>query len=169
MSNNFKFIYLLGADDFNFDKKDKFIVYQGSHGDKGAELADIILPGAAYTEKNGLFVNLEGKLQNAYKASYPPGNAREDWIIFKDLANMMKIPLGYNSLKNLRESINKHIQSKIKNGFKKTNIVDFVEENISVKPIDYYYTNSIARSSKVMSECRKISKRFLFTGIEKAS
>ena len=107
-----------------------------------------------------MFVNLEGKLQSAYKASYPPGDAREDWIIFKDLANMMKKPLGYNNVKHLRESINKHIQSKINNKVKKTNEVDFIEENISVKPIDYYYTNSIARSSKVMSECRQISKNF---------
>ena len=168
-NDDFKLIYLLGADNINFEKKNKFVVYQGSHGDRGAEIADIILPGAAYTEKNGLFINLEGKLQSAYKASYPPGDAREDWIIFKDLANMMKKPLGYHNVKQLRESINKHIQSKINNGVKKTNEVDFIEENISVKPIDYYYTNSIARSSKVMSECRQISKKFLFTGIEKAS
>ena len=147
----------------------KFVVYQGSHGDKGAEIADIILPGAAYTEKNGLFINLEGKLQNAYKASYPPGDAREDWIIFKDLANMIKKPLGYDNADQLKESINKQIQLKINNDFSKTNIIDFVEEKISVKPIDYYYTNPIARSSKVMSECRQISKNFLFTGIEKAS
>jgi len=166
---DFKFIYLLGSDNINFDKKDKFVVYQGSHGDKGAEIADIILPGAAYTEKNGLFVNLEGKLQNAYKASYPPGDAREDWIIFKDLANIMKKPLGYNNINHLREFINKHIQLKIKDDLCKTNKIDFVEGNISVRPIDYYYTNPIARSSKVMSECRQISKKFLFTGIEKTS
>ena len=116
-----------------------------------------------------MFVNLEGKLQSAYKASYPPGDAREDWIIFKDLANMMQKPLGFNNVKHLRESINKKIESKINNGVKKTIEVDFIEENISVKPIDYYYTNSIARSSKVMSECKQISKNFLFTGIEKAS
>ena len=159
----------LNKEYFNFKKKNKFVVYQGSHGDKGAEIADIILPGAAYTEKNGLFINLEGKLQSAYKASYPPGEAREDWLIFKDLAHMMKKSLGYNNVNNLRESINHHIQSKIKNGFKKTIKVDFTEENISVKHIDYYYTNSIARSSKVMSECRQISKNFLFKGIEKAN
>ena len=63
--NKFKFIYLLGADKINFKKGDKFIVYQGSHGDKGAEIADIVLPGAAYTEKNGMFINLEGRLQSA--------------------------------------------------------------------------------------------------------
>jgi len=164
-----KLIYLLGADNINFEKKDKFIVYQGSHGDKGAEIADIILPGAAYTEKNGLFINLEGKLQNAYKASYPPGDAREDWVIFNDISNMMKKSLGYNDVNDLRESINKYIQSKKNKEFKKTSEITFVEENISLKPIDYYYTNPIARSSKVMNECRQISKRFLFTGIEKAS
>jgi len=168
-NDDFKLIYLLGADNFNFEKKDKFVVYQGSHGDKGAEIADIILPGAAYTEKDGLFVNLEGKLQNAYKASYPPGEAREDWVIFRDLANIMKRPFKYNDVSDLKQSINKNIQLKINEEFKKTNKVDYVEENISIKPIDYYYTNSIARSSKVMSECRKISKKFLFSGIEKAS
>ena len=82
---------------------------------------------------------------------------------------MMKKPLGFNNTNHLRELISKHIQSKINNGFKKTNAIDFIDENISIKKIDYYYTNSIARSSKVMSECRQISKRFLFTGIEKAS
>ena len=168
-NDDFKLIYLLGADNFNFEKKDKFVVYQGSHGDKGAEIADIILPGAAYTEKNGLFVNLEGKLQNAYKASYPPGEAREDWVIFRDLANTMKRSFKYKDVSDLKKSINKNIQLKINDEFKKTNVVDYVEENISIKPIDYYYTNSIARSSKVMSECRKISKKFLFSGIEKAS
>jgi len=169
-NDEFKLVYLLGADVINFDKKDKFIIYQGSHGDRGAEIADIVLPGAAYTEKNGLFVNLEGKLQSAYKASYPPGEAREDWLIFKDLANIMKNPLGYKNAQDLREIIKQNIQNKIDNNIiKKTNPVDYIEGDISAKPIDYYYTNSIARASKVMSECRQISKKFLFTGIEKAS
>tara|TARA_Y100000590_G_scaffold378163_1_gene444917 strand:+ start:4811 stop:6850 length:2040 start_codon:yes stop_codon:yes gene_type:complete len=168
-NDEFKFIYLLGADNINFEKKDKFIVYQGSHGDKGAEIADIILPGAAYTEKNGLFVNLEGKLQNAYKASYPPGLAREDWIIFKNLANIMNKDLGYDDIHHLRKLINKEIEIKINHKINKIQTANFIEKNILIKPIDYYYTNYIARSSKVMNECRKISKKFLFTGIEKAS
>ncbi len=168
-NNSFKFIYLLGADNINFDKKDKFVVYQGSHGDKGAEMADIILPGSAYTEKNGLFINLEGKLQNAFKASYPPGEAREDWIILKDIASLMKKPFPYNNITQLRESIKNKIELKINNNAHKKKKIDFVDENISVKPIDYYYTNSIARSSKVMSDCRQISKKFLFSGIEMAS
>ena len=74
----------------DFDKGDKFIVYQGSHGDKGAEYADIILPGSAYTEQDGYFTNLEGKVQKAYKASYPPGEAKEDWQIINELSSLLK-------------------------------------------------------------------------------
>jgi len=168
-NDEFKFIYLLGADSIDFKKKNKFIVYQGSHGDKGAEIADLILPGTAYTEKNGLFVNLEGKVQNAYKASYPPGEAHEDWIIFKDLANMMKKPLHFENIQNLHECIKKYIQPKLIYKDPKSNEVQFIEKNIIIKNIDYYYSNSIARSSKVMSECRQISKKFLLNGIEKVS
>ncbi len=169
--DEFKFIYLLGVDNINFNKNDKFIVYQGSHGDKGAEIADVIFPGAAYTEKDGLFVNLEGTLQSAYKASYPPGNAREDWTIFKDLSKMMKKPIGFNNSRDLRELIKNSIEVKKNNNsnISKNNKIKFIEENVFVKPIDYYYTNPIARSSKVMNECRQIAKKFLFTGIEKAS
>jgi NADH-quinone oxidoreductase subunit G len=162
-------IYLLGADDFTFEKKDKFVVYQGSHGDRGAEIADIIFPGAAYTEKNGTFVNLEGKILRAFKASYPPGDAREDWIILKDIANLMKKPLAYKNIKQLEEIIKKEIQLKKSIQGKKINEIDFIDGDISIDLIDYYYTNAIARSSKVMSECRQISKNFLFTGIDKAS
>ena len=168
-NNQFKLIYLLGADTIDINKKNEFIIYQGSHGDKNAEIADIVLPGAAYTEKDGLFVNLEGKLQNAYKASYPPGEAREDWIIFKDLANIIKKPLGYKNIRQLREFIKKEIQSKKNADLKKTYKIDFIDQDILVRSIDYYYTNVIARSSKVMNECRQLSKKLLFTGIEKAS
>jgi len=168
-SGDFKFLYLLGADNFNFDKSDKFIVYQGSHGDKGAEIADIILPGAAYTEKNGSFINLEGKMQKAYRASYPPGEAREDWIIFRDIANIMKKPLHFKNISQLSELIKNQVDKK--NNLEKTkakNVV-FVDKEILIKPIDYYYTNPITRASKVMNECRQISKKFLYNGIEKAS
>ena len=74
----FEIVYLLGVDNLKFEKKNEFVIYQGSHGDKGAEIADIILPGAAYTEQNGYFTNLEGKMQKAYKASYPPEEAKEE-------------------------------------------------------------------------------------------
>ena len=165
----FKFIYLLGADNINFEKEDKFIVYQGSHGDKGAEIADIVLPGAAYTEKNGLFVNLEGKIQNAYKASYPPGDAREDWKIIKDLSKKLNKSEDYKDFHQLQRIIKKNILEKNNSNLKNTKTVDFIEKEISIKPIDYYFTNSIARSSRTMNECRRVKKKFLFTGIDKAS
>ena len=84
--NFFEVIFLLGQDNLNFNKKNEFIIYQGSHGDKGAEIADLILPGAAYTEQDGFYTNLEGKMQKAFKASFPPGSAKEDWIIINELA-----------------------------------------------------------------------------------
>ena len=168
-NDKFKFIYLLGYDNINFQKKGKFIVYQGSHGDRGAEIADIILPGAAYTEKNGLFINLEGKIQECFKASYPPGEAREDWKIFNDISKIMSKKNPNTDKESIRNSIKKSINFKTLTKFVETKKVNFFEDNISVKPIDYYYTNVIARSSKVMSECRQIKKKFLFNGIEKAS
>tara|TARA_B110000014_G_scaffold261729_1_gene254039 strand:- start:1507 stop:3546 length:2040 start_codon:yes stop_codon:yes gene_type:complete len=167
--DEFKFLYLLGADDFNFSKKDKFIVYQGSHGDKGAEIADIVLPGSAYTEKDGLFVNLEGKIQNAYKATYPPGESKEDWIIFKDLAKLMSKPFDFDNVLILREQIIKIFNNENVNISKNTLVTDYIDDNILIKSIDYYHTNAIARSSKIMNECRQISKSLLHTGIEKAS
>jgi NADH-quinone oxidoreductase subunit G len=81
-NNKFKFLYLLGSDNLEFKKNNEFIVYQGSHGDRGAELADVILPSAAYTEQNGLYSNLEGRVQECKKASYPIGDSLEDWKIF---------------------------------------------------------------------------------------
>ena len=81
-SNKFKLLYLLGSDNLEIEKKDEFIVYQGSHGDRGAEIADLVLPSAAFTEQNGLYENLEGRVQECKKASYPIGEALEDWKIF---------------------------------------------------------------------------------------
>jgi len=166
-NDEFKFIYLLGMDNIKFEKKDKFIVYQGSHGDKGAEIADIILPGAAYTEKDGLFVNLEGKLQSAYKASYPPGEAKEDWVILKNLALSINKPFEFKNSSELRDQIKKKLKLKINNNIKKSKSINFIDENILIKKIDYYYTNAITRSSKIMSDCRQISKKFSYNGIER--
>ena len=88
--NDFEILFLFGQDNLKFNKKNEFIVYIGSHGDKGAEMADIILPGAAYTEQDGYYTNLEGKIQKAYQASYPPGEAKEDWVIINELSNLLK-------------------------------------------------------------------------------
>ena len=87
---NNEILYLIGADEIEIDKKDKFIIYQGSHASKNTKLADVVLPGAAYTEKDGLYVNLEGRVQAGYKASFPPGNAKEDWKILRALQRSSK-------------------------------------------------------------------------------
>lgn len=91
-------MYLLGADDElvtrkDLDATDSFIIYQGHHGDKGAEIADVVLPGAAYTEKNATYVNTEGRAQRGQLAVYPPGKAKEDWQIFRAISEVIIINL----------------------------------------------------------------------------
>ena len=108
-------------------------------------------------------------MQSAYKASYPPGEAREDWIILKNLAEKMKKPLNFNNVNELRKHIKNNIKSNSEKVNQKIKKVDFIESNITIRSIDYYYTNPIARASKVMNECRQISKKFMYNGIEKAS
>ena len=102
-NNQFKLLYLLGSDNLEIKKRDEFIVYQGSHGDRGAEIADLILPSAAFTEQNGLYENLEGRIQECKKASYPIGEALLDWKIFnlilKELEKNEKL-LNFNNLRN---------------------------------------------------------------------
>ncbi len=165
-SGKFKFLYLLGADEIKINKRNEFIVYQGSHGDRGAEIADIVLSGAAYTEKDGMFINLEGRVQKTSKASYPPGDAKEDWKIFQELCMKMKNPIDIKNREELENKIVKEIKlfsdfnelpSEDLN-FKKSMKLDFINENINIDSIDYYYTNPISRASKTMSECRKNKK-----------
>ncbi len=171
-SNKFKFLYLLGSDNLEFKKNNEFIVYQGSHGDRGAEIADVILPSAAYTEQNGLYSNLEGRVQECKKASYPIGESLEDWKIFNLLLkklgktnNLNNFELlrkeAFNSLKNFTE-INE-LPKRIINKNEKINS-NFKSEEVLIKKLDYYYTNSISRASKTMSECRQINEHTLKTG-----
>ena len=169
-SHKFEIVYLLGQDNLNFKKKDEFIIYQGSHGDKGADIADIILPGAAYTEQNGYFTNLEGKLQKAYKASYPPGEAKEDWIIINELAELFNHRKLFNDKDELDNSMlnQLNLNSEKDNSKKLTNINDliFKNENLEISNGDYYYSNVIARCSKTMSECRDAKINLKLTGTE---
>ena len=167
--NKFEIIYLLGLDSINFEKKNEFIIYQGSHGDKGAEMADIILPGATYTEQNGYFTNLEGKLQKAYKASYPPELAKEDWVIINELAESMNHRKLFNDKDELDSSlinqINLHIEKN--NSLTSSKVKELIFENELVKiDNDYYYSNVIARASKTMSECRGLKADLKSTGTE---
>ena len=162
--NKFEIIYLLGQDNLDFKKKNEFIIYQGSHGDRGAEIADIILPGAAYTEQSGYYTNLEGKIQKAYKASYPPGDAKEDWQIRNDLAEVMNNRKLFNDREELESSMFNYL--KIKQEQKNSDFTEKIEqktfenEKIKVEFKDYYFSNVVARASKTMIECNN-SKIFL--------
>ena len=174
-TNKYELIYFLGVDELEFNKKEEFIIYQGTHGDRSAEIADVILPGAAYTEKNGHFVNLEGRIQKAFKASYPPGIAKEDW----DIINKLSIALGRSlNIKNQNELEEKLINSsniyskigeikKLKINTKKNKEIPFVNSNIEIDFIDYYFSNHIARSSTTMNECRSVKNKLLSAGAEK--
>ncbi|MDC1245556.1 NADH-quinone oxidoreductase subunit NuoG [Pelagibacteraceae bacterium] len=169
-NHKFEIVYLLGLDSFKFEKKDEFIIYQGSHGDKGAEMADIILPGAAYTEQNGYFTNLEGKLQKAYKASYPPEDAKEDWVIINELAEAMNHRKLFNDKDELDSSLLNQINLYIEKNksIKSSDFKDlkFDQEIIKLCSEDYYYSNVIARASKTMLECKSAKTNLRSTGTE---
>ena len=168
--NKFEIIFLAGQDNLDFKKKDEFIIYLGSHGDNGAEIADIILPGAAFTEQSGHYTNLEGKIQKAYKASYPPGDAKEDWQIINDLAEIMNKRKLFNDKDELESSMFNYLKIKKEQlnydlNYKK-NENNFVNEVLSIDFKDYYFSNVIARSSKTMLECNNSKLDFKKTGTE---
>ena len=101
--------YLLGADELDFSKfKNTFVIYQGHHGDKAAHAADIILPGCAYTEKDATYVNLEGRVQRAYRAVHPPKEAKIDYQIIIELAEKLGKSLEYKNLIQIREKMIKN-------------------------------------------------------------
>ncbi len=169
-NNKFDLVFLLGQDSLKFNKKDEFVIYIGSHGDKGAECADIILPGAAYTEQSGYYTNLEGKLQKSYKASYPPGDAKEDWQIINDLAEFMNNRKLFNDKNELESSMLNYInlkKEKQKNSSEKqVNLNNYVNEELKVIFKDYYFSNVIARSSKTMLNCYNSKLGLKRTGTE---
>jgi len=168
--NKFDIIFLLGQDNLDFKKKNEFIIYQGSHGDKGAEIADIILPGAAYTEQAGHYTNLEGKIQKAFKASYPPGEAKEDWQIINDLAELMNNRKLFNDKDELESSMFNYLNLKKEKRkselSKEVNINNFQNEDLKIRFKDYYFSNVIARSSKTMLDCNNAKIDIKRTGTE---
>ena len=169
-NNKFEIVYLLGQDKLKFKKQNEFIIYQGSHGDRGAEIADIILPGAAYTEQNGYFTNLEGKLQKAYKASYPPEEAKEDWLIINELAEIM----NHRKLFNDKDELDSSLLNQVNLYLEKNNSVEisdiknliYDKEILKIYNEDYYYSNVIARASKTMFKCKISKTNFKSTGTE---
>ena len=170
--NKFDLVFLVGQDNLSFDKKDEFIIYLGSHGDKGAEMADIILPGSAYTEQDGYFTNLEGKIQKAQKASYPPGEAKEDWQIINELAEFMNNRKLFNDKDELESSmfnylnLQKEKQNNVEDKYNSPSEEDFKSEELKVVIKDYYFSNVIARASKTMVECNNSKLNLKSTGTE---
>jgi NADH-quinone oxidoreductase subunit G len=161
-------LFNLGADEIDI-APGAFVIYQGTHGDRGAHRADVILPGAAYTEKSGTYVNTEGRVQIADRACFPPGDAREDWAILRALSDVLGARLPFDSLAQLRRVLyerHPHFGR-----------VDQIERGGDLQALaakagpgttekagfvaavqDFYLTNPIARASAVMAECSALAR-----------
>jgi len=161
-------LFLLGADEIDVTKSDAFVVYLGTHGDAGAHRADVILPGAAYTEKNGIYVNTEGRVQLGARAVFPKGEAKEDWAILRALSERLGAKLPYGSLDQLR--------AKLFADHPTFGRIDYVPDvapaidlgalgkkgEVSDAPFasavkSFYLSNPIARASTTMAECASLA------------
>ena len=165
-NNDFDVLFLFGQDNINIDKKNQFIIYVGSHGDYGAEKADVILPGSAYTEQDAHYTNLEGKLQKSFKASYPPGEAKEDWEIINILSQVLDGKTLFKSKEELVIKMKSYLNSNNNKSNDQIISFDFIDEIIKVENTDYYFSNVIARSSKTMAECRDLKIKMSKTGTD---
>jgi NADH-quinone oxidoreductase subunit G len=169
-------LFSLGADEIDVDHG-PFVVYIGTHGDAGAHRADVILPGAAYPEKSGLYVNTEGRVQMAARAAFPPGDAREDWAIIRALSDHLGARLPYDSLAQLRQALfaaHPHLQrigtvtpgdaadlrrlAQLSGAPDKAPFASVID--------DFYLTNPIARASAVMAECSALAEQRTMTAAE---
>jgi NADH-quinone oxidoreductase subunit G len=162
-------LFLLGADEITVPAG-AFVVYIGTHGDNGAHRADVILPGAAYPEKSGLYVNTEGRVQMANRATFPPGEAREDWAILRALSEPLGAKLPYDSLGGLRRALFAErpqlarIGQVMPSGAADIRALAKLEGAVDKSPFrsvidDFYLTNPIARASAVMAECSALAER----------
>jgi NADH-quinone oxidoreductase subunit G len=170
-SDKIEIVYLLGADEIDMNRLGKaFVIYQGSHGDAGAHRADVILPGAAYTEKDATYVNTEGRPQMTARAVFPPGEAREDWKIIRALSGVLGQPLPFDSAQQLR--------AKMFEAHPHLALLDLIDpadsaaiERLAEKPAkagkerfdlaieDFYLTNPIARASSIMASLSALHAR----------
>ena len=161
-----KLVYLLNVDDFDMSLlANAFVIYQGHHGDEGAHRADMVLPGAAYTEKDATYVNLEGRAQRTKRAVFPPGQAKEDWAIIRALSDALGKPLPYNTIDQLRERMIKIAPHFAQIGEIIPAAWPVLEQQrdrfrISDQPLgehilNYYMTDPISRASKTMAECMR--------------
>jgi NADH-quinone oxidoreductase subunit G len=159
-------LFNLGADEMNMPAPGRgFVVYIGTHGDAGAHRADVILPGAAYTEKTGTWVNTEGRVQVGMRAAFPPGDARDDWSILRALSGALGKKLPFDSLPELRARLYQaHPHMARVDGVERADPADIrrmaerAPQHLSgpgfISPIrDFYLTNPIARASRVLAEC----------------
>ncbi|TMJ22174.1 MAG: NADH-quinone oxidoreductase subunit G, partial [Alphaproteobacteria bacterium] len=157
-------LFLLGADEIDLSKSNAFTVYLGTHGDAGAHKADVILPGAAYTEKNGIYVNTEGRVQLGFRAVFPKGEAKDDWAVIRALSERLGRTLPYNTLDELR--------ARLFADHPTFGRIDYVpaeppavnlaalgakgalSETPFASPVkSFHLTNAIARASVTMAEC----------------
>ncbi len=170
-------LWLLGADELDPVRigGNTFVVYQGHHGDRGASRADVILPGAAYTEKDGTYINTEGRVQRGYRAIFPPGDAREDWRILRAFSATIGHVLPYDDLETIRAHLTQANPVFARIGlarFGASNLAgpaeggaqDAVADRPFASPIaDYYRTNPISRASATMAECSRLAPSALVT------
>ncbi len=150
-------VYNLGADEVEI-AKGAFVIYQGSHGDRGAHRADVILPGAAYTEESGLFVNTEGRPQLAQRAAFPPGEAKENWAILRALSAQLDATQPWDSQAGLRRALVEavphlgQIDQIVENAWHREPLKAPAKATFVNAIKDFYLTNPIARASEVMAE-----------------
>jgi NADH dehydrogenase (ubiquinone) Fe-S protein 1 len=168
-----KVLWLLGADAGAVSRedlpKDCFVIYQGHHGDKGAAMADCVLPGAAYTEKQGTYVNTEGRAQQTFPALSPPGEARVDWKIIRVVSEVVDEKLPYDKLSEVRTRMAEVAPNLVRYGniepanffAQSLNLANATQTALSGKPLDvnlkvledFYQTDTISRASPTMAKC----------------
>ncbi|MGI4745190.1 MAG: NADH-quinone oxidoreductase subunit NuoG [Janthinobacterium lividum] len=168
MSGGVEVLWLLGADEIGPARigPDTFVIYQGHHGDAGAARADVILPGATYAEKSGTYVNTEGRVQRAFQAIFPPGEAREDWRILRAFSEVVGHKLPYDDIEGVRRRLAAVNPVFARQGFPRFGAVQMAGPAGDASGIgttafgsvihDYYQTNAISRASPTMAECSRV-------------
>jgi NADH-quinone oxidoreductase subunit G len=171
-------MFLAGADEINTQALGKsFVIYMGTHGDAGAHRADVILPGAAYTEKSATYVNTEGRPQMTARATFPPGDAHDDWSIITGLAKQIDLDLGWTTLEGLRAAMYAIAPQLAKLDYIHTADAAALSElsagegatskDAFMSPVkDFYFTNPIARASKIMADCSASKNRPIMQAAE---
>ncbi|MBX6321048.1 MAG: NADH-quinone oxidoreductase subunit G [Rhodospirillaceae bacterium] len=160
-------VYLLGADEIPMERLGRaFVIYQGHHGDAGAHRADVVLPGAAYTEKDGTYVNTEGRVQQGFRAVFPPGEAREDWAVLRALSEVLGRRLPYDTLAELRRALcAAHPRLTRLDSPEPAEWTEFGQPG-AIDPVpfaypiaNFYMTDPISRASQTMAACTEIVLR----------